>query len=304
MKKQNSLGTVLFFIGCSLIVGFTEYSHSSSAAYFGKTVAHTAVFSLLILIVLLVTPYRKKIAIGVVIGSIWFASSIYSSVALYKLGAESKELAKDAVQLIDSFTENEKIRHSTNNSDGQFTFIQLMQNYMVNIQGISQAYATELNDANLVGILSPDNLVKGKNLKISKDKLSALLSNTPKYEEQLLEELLNFEEMLSARKDKDSVDALNGFQKTKEDGILLLKAYYKNQINIISVVNEIVNQADRLLGKLSVKNGQLIFPTQEELNRYNQSLEKINKLSEDEQKIIEYQQGKIKASTEELRKLI
>jgi hypothetical protein len=69
-------------------------------------------------------------------------------------------------------------------------------------------------------------------------------------------------------------------------------------------VNKIVVQAQGLQGKLAVENGLLLFPSQDELDIYNNSLNEIKKLSQDEQKILEYRQGKLKVSTDELKKLL
>ena len=104
MKKQNLLGIFLFAIGVLLTLGFAKYFNFSSAVYFGENIARTLIFSLLLLIALIATPYRKSIGIVLVIGSTWLACSIYSSVEIYKSGSESKKLAKIAVQLFDDFS--------------------------------------------------------------------------------------------------------------------------------------------------------------------------------------------------------
>ena len=299
MKKQNLLGIFLFAIGVLLTLGFAKYFNFSSAVYFGENIARTLIFSLLLLIALIATPYRKSIGIVLVIGSTWLACSIYSSVEIYKSGSESKKLAKIAVQLFDDFSSNKEIKNTI--KPNNLTLIELFQNYMANVQKIRNEYANELNKGNLTQILTPEYIMNEDHLIASEKKLDILLSNIPKYKERLLIELLNFEKTLSSRKDIESTKALNGFNKTKKDGVVLLEKYYENQKNIVSSMKKIVIQAKRLVGSLSLKNEQLIFPSQEELDIYNKELVRINELAIEEQEIIKYQQGKTAESIENLR---
>ncbi len=302
MKGQNITGGVLFLIGTIFLLFFTNFGYGDTAIYFGRATAQTMFFLLIILVVLAATPYRKKVALALVVGSIWLVSSTFLSIELYRKGSSERAIAHDAVELMDSFSTNKEIPIKQG-SPKNVSFINLMQNYMSRVQSIRNEYSSAVEASGLAEMLAPQNLTRPETLKNSLEEISTLEKIIPTYESRLINELNTIEMQLSERQDKESIDALNGFQKSKGDGVRLLKMYYQNQGDIIRTMGKILSLAIELKGKLRLQDKQLLFEDQESLDLYNSYLQQLTKFSEEEEKISLYQQHQIESRTDRLKEL-
>jgi len=302
MKAQNRTGGFLLLIGTILLLFFTNFSHVDSAIYLGRTFADTVILLIPVLLILVATPYRKKVALVLLLGSSWLVSSTVASIELYRKGSSERVIAHDAVELMDSFSTNKEIPIKQG-SPKNVSFIDLMQNYMSRVQSIRNEYSRAVEASGLAEMLTPQNLTRPEILKNSLEEISTLEKIIPTYESRLINELNTIEMQLSERQDKESIDALNGFQKSKGDGVRLLKMYYQNQGDIIRTMGKIISLAIELKGKLRLQDKQLLFEDQESLGLYNSYLQQLTKLSEDEEKISLYQQHQIESRTDRLKEL-
>ncbi len=302
MKAQNLIGGFLFLIGTILLLFFTNFGHVDSAIYIGRTFAETMILLIPVLLILVATPYRKKVALVLLLGSSWLVSSTVASIELYHKGSSERVIAHDAVELMDSFSTNKEIPIKQG-SPKNVSFVDLMQNYMSRVQNIRNEYSSAVEASGLAEMLTPQNLTRPETLKNSLEEISTLEKIIPTYESRLINELNTIEMQLSERQDKESIDALNGFQKTKGDGVRLLKMYYQNQGDIIRTMRKIISLAIELKGKLRLQDKQLLFEDQESLDLYNDYLQQLTKFSEDEEKISLYQQHQIESRTDRLKEL-
>jgi hypothetical protein len=203
---------------------------------------------------------------------------------------------------MDSFSSN-KVIPIKQNSPKNLSLIDMTQNYISRVQSIRNEYSRAIEAAGLADMLTPQNLTRPEALKNSLEEISTLEKIIPTYESRLIKELKTYEMQLSERQDKKSIDALNGFQKSKDDGVRLLKMYYQNQGDIIRTMGKIINLAIELKGKLRLQDKQLLFEDQESLDLYNSYLQQLTKFSEDEEKISLYQQHQIESRTDRLKEL-
>jgi hypothetical protein len=224
------------------------------------------------------------------------------SIELYHKGSSERVLAHDFVGLMDSFSSN-KVIPIKQNSPKNLSLIDMTQNYISRVQSIRNEYSRAIEAAGLADMLTPQNLTRPEALKNSLEEISTLEKIIPTYESRLIKELKTYEMQLSERQDKKSIDALNGFQKSKDDGVRLLKMYYQNQGDIIRTMGKIINLAIELKGKLRLQDKQLLFEDQESLDLYNSYLQQLTKFSEDEEKISLYQQHQIESRTDRLKEL-
>jgi hypothetical protein len=302
MKAQNITGGFLFLIGTISLLFFTNFGHVDSAIYLGRTFADTIILLIPVLLILVATPYRKKVALVLLLGSSWLISSTVASIELYRKGSSERVIVHDFEGLVDAFSNNKEIPIKQN-SPQNLSFIDLMQNYMSRGQSIRNEYSRAIEAAGLADMLTPQNLTNPETLKNSLEVISTLEKMIPTYESRLINELNTIEMQLSERQDKESIDALNGFQKSKGDGVRLLKMYYQNQGDIIRTMGKIISLAIELKGKLQLQDKQLLFEDQKSLDLYNSYLQQLTKFSKEEEEISLYQQQQFKSKTDKLKEL-
>jgi len=104
MKTQNIIGAILILFGTAILWFFTEFGFGHFAAYAGDAVGSSMVFILVLLLFLAITPLRKKTAIILVIGIVWFGSTATISFDLYKNGVKERETGHATLELFDTFS--------------------------------------------------------------------------------------------------------------------------------------------------------------------------------------------------------
>lgn len=292
VKYQNIIGVVLVFFGSILLWYFTTYGYGNYAAYLGQAAGRSAVFLLIALLLLAITPLRKMTSIILVAGIVWLGSVATLSHDLYKKGVSERESGRAIIGLLDSISNGEDISSESSATTNE-SVESWMKDYMGKVQSIHIELSNEIAAADLASMLAPENLVNIETTNQSRSIIINLDSSVAGYEQKLIEELNNAEKIIASRKDGASQAAHKGFLETKEHGIQLTKEYFDIERNIIGAIGDILDLSIKNHEKLHLQDGQLLFEDQETLDLYNSKVMRITSLSEQEEKLIMEQQQRI-----------
>jgi len=305
MKNQNIIGLLLIVFGLALLWFFADYGFGNFAAYAGQSLGQSIVITLILLVLLALTPLRKKVAILLVVGVVWFGSSALMALELYEKGASERNTAQSTIELLDSISSGEKItqKHEKKVTD-TITVEEWMRNYVSRVQQVQLEYANEIESVGLGGMLTPENLINTERATQAKSKLSELKQSISGYETRVLNEMKLAEETLSKRTDPDSQAAYQGFMRKKDVGIANTKKYYELERNIIDNIEKIIDLSIGLAGKIHIQSGRIMFEDQKSLDLYNKYLNEISALSAEEEKLLNEQQQRIEESKRKMKEAL
>lgn len=300
MTTQDKLGFTLFLLGSGLLLFLGVISSGNVSYHLPQVLGQALGFALGALLILSLTPYRKRISLAVVIGTALLLSSGKFTYEQYEIYSEEKALARNMIGLADALTDHKQIamRGGTPKS---LSLSDVVQNYFSRMQRIQSEYIAAVERAQLGDMLAPENLVDPGVARQSMRRLTSLQRALPEFEDRTIREIDLLEKTLSGRKDGQSVAFLNGFRKTKGDGIHLVRAYFKNQQEISSVVEEILRSAIDVKGEIVSRNGQLLFSDEGQVDKYNGYLERLRQLTQEEERIQELQVREFGSRMDKLR---
>jgi hypothetical protein len=303
MKTQNIIGAILIVFGTVILWLFTEFGFGDFAAYAGIAIADSMVFILVLLLFLAITPLRKKTALILVIGIVWFGSTAILSFDLYRNGVKEREAGHAILKLSDTFSSGKEISQTADNSNTE-PLVEMMKNYLFRVQKIRLEFSNEVNAAGLENALAPENLTNIQITKQSLAKVTNLETSVSKLESKLLEELGRIELELSQSKDNNSQEAYKGFLKSKNDGIMQAKKLCEVERNMLNTIASLLSLAIEKSDKIQLQDGKLLFEEQESLDLYNSLLEKLSSLSQQEEDVVNYSQQHIENSKTQINKIL
>lgn len=291
MKIQNAIGAVLILIGFALLWLSASYGYADFAFSAGRAVGQSMIIGLILLLIIALTPLRKKVALILVFGTVWIGSTGLMSFGLYQHGKEDREIGRAAIDIIDSISAGNVITYDEN-TYGDDSLDGWFKGYASRSQKVHNDLNNEINSLELGDILLPMNLKNTRVAEQGRAKIAQLEQSIPDYEERILDEIYLAEKTLAARNDDQGQAAYRGFMRTKEKGVQLAKRYFEVQKKLVGAIADILDLSIRLEGKLNVVQGQLMFEDQESLDLYNGYIMLIDSLSKEESEILlQAQQG-------------
>lgn len=300
MKTQNVIGALLVIFGFTLLWFFAAYGFGNFAFYVGQVLGQSIIIVPILLLLLAITPLKKRVALLLVIGVVCFGSAGLMSVDLYEKGLSERKIAKTAIELLDSISSGGNI--VPDNISKKSTSVEdWMKGYMSRVQQISIQFTNEIEATDLGSMLAPENLAEAGRAKKAKVKIAHLKQSISEYESRILEEMKLAEDELSKMKDSAGQAAYRGFLKSKQDGIAKTKKYVEIERAIVDSVGKVLDLSIGLEGKLHVKSGQLLFEDQRSLGIYNGYLSDINSLSIEESKLLHERQQRIENTKKEMQ---
>ncbi|MFK8012409.1 MAG: hypothetical protein AB8B80_10230 [Marinicellaceae bacterium] len=300
MKKQNIIGLLLLISGCILTFISFNLVQINEAYHFGRLLGQTLILSLIAIVIIYFTGFKNKFETLLIIGSILLIVSIYNSAIFYIQINNQLEFKESSLELIENIQSRKAIVKNIGDNDDLKLF-QLTENYASNLQAIREEYNSELSKVFLLNPLLPSNLTNQDSISASLKNIELIQINIPKYESRMLEEISNFEQLISNRNDKESKSFLAGFKNSKYKGIKWIKAFYQNQFEIFQTIKEILSHVNKLKDNLTFENEMIIFSSQNDVDIYNELNEKLQKLSLEEEKMMQAQADSSKEMAEKLK---
>lgn len=292
LKNQNIAGVILFVIGTAVLWLVAENNYGDFAYQFGTVIARSLIFTAVIMLILIATPYRKKVSASLVVGIMYFLSVGMVSFDMYEHGEEQRQIFDSTVEVYDAVKSGDDVSKYQDKfnkgSIGEWT-----ANYALNVQRIRSKYDADSIILFAGAPLSPENLTNIEAAKQTRAKAVRIIKEIPSYEAKLIEELNRAEQELSERKDADSRAALEGFRESKDAGAQLMKDLFDVQKRMFVTVIDVIDFAIEREGELYPENGQLIFKDQESLDLYNGYLARLGSLAEEEARLMTGEQERI-----------
>jgi len=278
MKNQNVTGVLLLILGTILLVFASDYGFRDFAFSFGEVMGSALILTLVVLLIVAVTPYKKKVSLILVLGISWIGATGKMSYEFYVEGTKDRETRSSLVQLIEDFSSGNELSTVPSEPETESILV-FFQNYFAKNQSIHTEYTNEVAARKLDTLLSPENLTNAQIAKQSKIKTTSFLNVIANFEKRSLALIDNGEMALSKRKDRDGRAAYRGFQKTKQVGVQATKQFWEIQRGLVTAFGGVLDIAIANEGKLYVQGGQLKFETQELVDRYNELLTRISTLA-------------------------
>ncbi|WP_310940175.1 hypothetical protein [Clostridium sp. SHJSY1] len=254
--------------------------------------------------------FKKK---GVLLGlSIIYILGTFSSLAgtieTFKKEAEMNKAAEaKLVSICNSIAAKKDISGETFDKSvyGDLTpLLQLIKDYGTEINNLSANMTKELSSVDFANILSLDTLSSQEKISDAKKKIDNSLSVFDKYETEYNNLVANLNtsvpkiELPKAFKK----DFINGFRDGQVENRDITTKYFKIEKDLLSKTNEILNFMLSAKGNYIIRNNQLLFETDADVNKYNEYIKDIKKLAEDEEKIQNSINDKMQNRLNELNK--
>lgn len=317
-KRFVLISILLIFVALVLLsVASAKYYTDTTAgiAYkFGQMLAH----SLWVAIVSYLTwrfIFKKRAGIGLLCFSILFFSiSSYQALTMITEVRQAKIAAEDVSSSIKEFTkhifsgQSQETTHKNHSPQSYGKLNPLMVYFKNHLLLVKQDYL-DFNNAmgkeHIENILIPDTLSNRSKIVDARRKLKKVNQLIDDYENLIQKRSIDVINQINSLKLEDNIKkkTVDGFHEGKREKDEYFKEYFRIERAFLAEVNKLLNFLLSRSGKYWVENGQIVFISDNDANRYNGDIQKIYRLAEEESKWFDKYQAAIVSKTQNFEKL-
>jgi hypothetical protein len=284
-----------FLLSCiKAFVNFRDKSYYVNTAYASGSAIATIVISLVIIVALFLLSTRVFNKKGLLlILSIIYLLGCFSSTGAAIVQNSLKEnrlnkAAKDKfISICNDAVNQKEINEETFDKSvyGHVTpFLSLTNDYYIKFQKHSNDISKNIDSLELHNILSASALGSTEEINNSKKKIADCRKIFDKHETEYNDLIANFTTSASTLELPKSFKSgmLEGFKKSQNETGQKVSNFLKVERDILTNIDNILDFMLSIQGKYVVKNDQILFETEADLNKYNGYVKQLQTLSQKE----------------------
>jgi len=166
------------------------------------------------------------------------------------------------------------------------------------------AYDRSTTDLALESLLTPETLVSQVKLADATQRLGKFRATFDSYMRDQATQAASFRKAFTelALRTANGQAEIEGFDRGRTRVDALTADFKRNQTEMLALMTDVHKLARSQLGHTKVSGAQIMFESEDALNRYNQLIEKIQPLAEEEARINEQTEAHYRATTEKLKR--
>ncbi len=180
-------------------------------------------------------------------------------------------------------------KKQTSEADQTVTFLSAMKERAKKFAEESAALDRKFNSVDLSTILVPQNLISKDAIEASRQKLNTYKSLVAERDQMMSRHLALSEGIIrgSGLSESGVRDAMAGFNSSKESTVRTYADLAAAQLASVKASEDILNFAQRELGRITVQDGQPLFQSQPQLDEYQRLVQVLLSVGETEAKVTE-----------------
>jgi len=275
LTNQNYLGLLLFVIGVLALWLATDFAHVEFTGKLGVVIAPALMISLVCLLALTFTQLREKVSVFLVLGVVWMGAATYESISVYENGLKTKARAALVIGAMEDQLDGKPLTEV--DSDGD-PLAMVIQEFLQRSQDLRSEYEANVEDSKIVYSLEVDALFDVDKSRENLREIATLREKIPGFMARLK---ANVEQAAEEIRLIDK-STYRGFMKTKDDAVEQAALLYGYEDELLRLYEEIIGLCIRakLKGQMTREEGQLLFYSDPMLNRFNELVNELQIVAE------------------------
>ena len=302
-KLFTSLGLVL----AAVAIGLLYYALSESQTFGAAKIGYMIGFYFWVPIaVYFIWKYQLGARKGrgvLLIGLAFLAVSGYESYAMLRETAEAKRLLAGAQGMMLKLMSGERVERSEVTGYGQFTpALLLMQDFVASVQTDFLALNQSIERSELETLLTPRVLRDPAAMSQAKRRLVSLRQQIDDTERRILAAYARFPSSIdhSDLPYRFKAEFRSGAERGVASGRASMATFFRIQRQFIDEALSLLTFLQQRKGSYAFRGDQILFAVQDDLNRYNGHIQKIQQLALQE---AEWRNSQVATTAKQLRKM-